>query len=113
MADDTDALLVWSNAPDEAKAHELAETLVTERLAACVHVLPRGHSIYEWQGRLNRDAEWTLMIKSRRGLYPVLEARLKTLHPDDVPEILATPVVHGSPDYLAWLRENTTPPAAD
>jgi len=105
--DDTDALLVWSNAPDAAQAAKLAETLVMEKLAACVHVLPQGYSYYEWDKRLNRDTEWTLMIKTRQTIYPVLEARIKALHPYDVPEIIATPVVQGLPAYLAWMKENT------
>lgn len=106
-----DALIVWSTAPEEPLAATIAETLVREKLAACVHVMPRGQSFYEWEERLNRDTEWTLMIKTRRDRYPALEKRLKELHPYTVPEILVTPVEGGSPEYLEWLVQVTEGPA--
>ncbi|MBF0371732.1 MAG: divalent-cation tolerance protein CutA [Magnetococcales bacterium] len=102
-----EALIVWSNAPDAATAEKLAETLVQEGLAACVHVLAEGRSFYVWEGKLEKDTEWTLMIKTRRGRYEKLAARLTELHPYDVPEILATPIENGHPAYLEWLHRST------
>lgn len=102
-----DAILVWSTVGEESVAETLAETLVAEQLAACVHILPRGRSFYVWQGERHRDEEFTLLIKTRSSLYSALELRLRQLHPYEVPEILATPVAGGLPDYLAWLATNT------
>ena len=103
----SEMVLIWTTAPEESVAIQLAETLIGEQLAACVHLLPQGRSFYRWEGRVHRDPEWTLLIKSRRALYPALEARLLTLHPYDVPEILMTPVARGLPAYEAWLLSVT------
>lgn len=103
----TGVIIVWSNAPDRERAESIAETLVREGLAACVHVLPAGHSHYVWEGRLQVDEEWTLMIKSRQEHATVLQARIAALHPYEVPEILVTPVSAGLPAYLEWLTTVT------
>ena len=99
-------LLVWSNAPDEETAMRIANALVEEKLAACVHTLPQGRSVYRWEGKIHQSAEWTLMIKTRAVCYSALKARLVALHPYDVPEILACPVERGSSDYLKWVVES-------
>ncbi|MBF0161211.1 MAG: divalent-cation tolerance protein CutA [Magnetococcales bacterium] len=108
---DTELVLVWTTVPDEALAASVAESLLREQLAACVHVLPGGRSFYHWQGALHRDAEWTLLIKTRQALYPVLEQRLLALHPYEVPEILQTPITRCLPAYGAWLLASTPLPA--
>ncbi len=100
---EADLILVWTTFPEEALAISVADSLVDEQLAACVHVLPGGRSVYRWQGEIHRDAEWTLLIKTRQAVYPRLEARLRALHPYDVPEILATPVTRSLPAYQEWL----------
>lgn len=97
------ALVVMTTAPNEEVAHQLAETLVQEGLAACVHILPQGRSFYVWEGTLHKDEEWTLLLKTTRDAYPQLEKRLCTLHPYDVPEILALDVAQGLAPYLTWL----------
>ncbi|GAB0058410.1 Divalent-cation tolerance protein CutA [Candidatus Magnetaquicoccaceae bacterium FCR-1] len=100
----TDALVVVTTAPDEAVAESLAEVLVTEGLAACVHILPAGRSIYRWQGEVHKEPEWTLLIKTDRARFAPMRTRLLVLHPYEVPEILALPVEDGNPAYLAWLK---------
>lgn len=100
-------LIVWSNLADEARAREIAVVLVREALAACVHVFPKGTSYYLWEGDLHGEEEWTLMMKTRQGRYAALERRLRQLHPYQTPEILATPVVAGLSDYLAWVDAST------
>lgn len=100
---DEEALLVWSNAPDEVCAERLASALVEEQLAACVHVFAAGRSIYRWQGNIEQASESTLLIKTTRAAHDALVARLCQLHPYDVPEVLAVPVCDGLPAYLDWL----------
>jgi periplasmic divalent cation tolerance protein len=101
----TDAahLLVITNCPDAALAERMARTLVEERLAACVNVLPAMRSLYRWQGQVDSAEEFPLLIKARRADYPALEARIRGLHPYDVPEVIATPIVSGLPEYLGWI----------
>lgn len=107
MTEESGLVLVWTTLPEESLAASVADTLVEEQLAACVHVLPGGRSCYRWQGAIHREVEWTLLIKTRQALYPRLEARLRTLHPYEVPEILLTPVMGSLPDYREWVLDAT------
>ncbi len=102
------AVLVLCTCPGESVALELARTLVREQLAACVNRVPGVSSVYEWAGRICEDTEQLLIIKTTPAGYPALELRLKTLHPYEIPEIIAIPVVMGSPEYLAWLGSAVT-----
>ncbi|MBF0159698.1 MAG: divalent-cation tolerance protein CutA [Magnetococcales bacterium] len=98
--------MVWCSVASDGEAQHIAETVVTERLAACVHLFPSGRSIYRWQGDLQCDHEIMLLIKTQRDLYPLLEQRLRTLHSYRVPEILAVAVAQGLPDYVAWVSHD-------
>ena len=100
-------LLVLTTLPEEKKAREIAEKLVEERLAACVTVSPAAQSFYRWKGRVTRDHEHILFIKTMASVYGRLEARLKELHPYTVPEIIALPIERGLEKYLSWLSEET------
>ena len=100
-------ILVLTTWPAAQDAQALAETLVTERLAACVSVLPEMESVYLWKGRLERDRERQIVLKTTRGRLEALTARVRSLHPYDVPEWLVIPVTAGSEAYLAWLRAST------
>ena len=102
-----DALLVFSTFPDAARAREIGRQLVAERLAACVNPLPGVTSIYLWQGQQEESAETLALLKTRRKLYPALEARLRALHPYEVPEIVAVELAAGLPAYLQWVAEQT------
>ncbi len=87
----------------------LGQTLVEEGLAACIQVIPGGTAIYRWQGQLHTDAQAQLIIKTRRAVWPALQARILELHGDALPELLALPVADGLPAYLRWLAEMTPP----
>ena len=90
----------------DADAVALARTLVEERLAACVNVLPPMTSVYRWKGALEQDREQQLVIKTTSDRVAALEARLRSLHPYEVPEFLILPVGGGSEAYLAWVGES-------
>lgn len=100
---DHPALLVLCSCPDEAVALDIARILVKEGLAACVNRLAPVTSIYRWEGQLREESEQLLLIKTTPARYEALEMRLKALHPYEIPEIIAVPVVTGSSQYLAWL----------
>ena len=99
----TEPLVVLCTCPDEATAVRIARTLVEERLAACANALPGVVSIYRWQGELQDDREVLLLIKSNAGAWAALEARIRELHPYELPEVVAVPIVRGSAAYLSWL----------
>jgi periplasmic divalent cation tolerance protein len=101
------AILVLCTCPDEAVAVDIARVLVKEGLAACVNRISPVTSIYQWDGRLCEAPEQLLLIKTTPARYEALEMRLKALHPYEIPEIIALPVVAGSSQYLAWLNAAT------
>jgi periplasmic divalent cation tolerance protein len=95
--------LVITTCPDMVVAESLADLLVGEHLAACVNILPAGRSVYEWQVRVEKEAEHVLLIKSRSDRLPALEARLREQHPYELPELIAVPIVEGLSPYLEWI----------
>ncbi len=102
------ALVIVCTAPADGEvAVTLARGLVEQRLAACVNMIPGVRSIYRWKDKLEDDRETLLVIKTEPGRYADVEAWLRAHHPYEEPEILALPVVAGSPSYLAWLSAQT------
>lgn len=83
----------------------LARALVERRLAACVHVLAPIRSVYRWQNNVEDAVEIPVHIKSVSSRYVALENAIRDMHPYDVPEIVAVPIVDGLRDYLSWLNE--------
>ena len=106
----TDKIVVLTTCDSEKHAEKLARHLVERRLAACVNILPKARSIYRWQGKIGDAAEWLLLIKSRRDLFPALCTEIQKLHTYEVPEIIALPVVEGAEAYLGWLDGQLTAP---
>jgi periplasmic divalent cation tolerance protein len=103
-------LIVLSTFPNTDTARHIATALVEERLAACVNLCPAVQSIYRWQGQVESAEEVLAIIKTTRSAYGALEERLKTLHPYDVPEIIALPVERGLESYVKWLGESVCAP---
>jgi periplasmic divalent cation tolerance protein len=101
------ALLVMTNLADVASAQALARALVERRLAACVSLLPALQSIYRWNGAVEEAAEVTLLIKTTAARYAELEQAIRTLHPYELPEVIALPVSAGLPAYLGWIAQET------
>lgn len=102
-------LLVQTNCPDGDTAARLAAALVDGRLAACANVLAPCASIYRWQGQVEMATETSLLLKTAADRYPDLEARIRELHPYEVPEIVAWPLAAGLPDYVNWVIAETRP----
>jgi periplasmic divalent cation tolerance protein len=103
-------ILALSTCPDEATARRLAHALVSERLATCVNRLPGVTSTYFWDGRLQDDPEILLIIKTTAARQAELQARLKALHPYELPELVVLPVCGGNEPYLQWVRSGVGPP---
>ena len=103
------ALLVLTNLPDRATAEKLAEALIRKRVAACVNILAPCRSVYRWKGEVQQDEEHPMLIKTTRERYAALEAEIRKAHPYELPEIVAVPIEHGLPAYLAWVADETTP----
>ncbi len=103
-------LIVLTNCPDADVADRIARTLVEQKLAACVNRLPAVDSVYRWQGAVERAMEVPLLIKTTRERLPEVQEAIRALHPYEVPEIVAIPVIAGLPAYLRWVVDETQPP---
>lgn len=100
---------VYITTPDEDTAACLGEKLIELKLAACANILTPIHSIYRWDGAIQKDRESVLLLKTRQCLFSELAAQVKAGHPYACPCIVAWPIVDGSPPYLAWIRNETSP----
>jgi len=103
------ALVVLTTFPNADTARTIAGRLLDEHLVACVTLLPATESHYQWQGERQSATEVPAMLKTTAGKYPDLESRLRSLHPYDVPEIIALPAVRVQPDYLDWIHDSCRP----
>lgn len=104
----TDCVLVMTTWPADASAAAFATMLVQEGLAACVNLQADMDSIYTWKGKVEQDRERQVLIKTTVDRLPALEARIGELHPYELPELVAIPIVAGSRAYLDWVREATS-----
>jgi len=102
-----DAVVFLVTAPSAAEGERIATTLVEERLAACVNVVPGVISTFRWEGAVQREPEVLLIGKTRLERMPAVIARVQALHSYSVPEVLALPILAGAGSYLAWLRDAT------
>ena len=96
-------LIVFTTVPNAAEAESLAEAIVQARLAACVQIMPQMLSVYEWEGKLEKEPEILLIIKTAPHRYDELEAFIKANHSYSVPEITAIDAARGSAEYLCWM----------
>jgi periplasmic divalent cation tolerance protein len=100
--------MVFVTVPEGPGAETLAHALVTEGLAACVNRLPGIESTFRWEGQVQQDRETLLLVKTTAPAYGALERRIRELHPYEVPEVIAVPIVRGSEPYLSWLDASVT-----
>ena len=103
-------LVVLVTASSQEEALLIGRRVVEKKLAACVTVIPKVISIFEWEGSVCEEHEWLLVMKSNADVFEALEVEVKTLHSYEVPEILALSVVKGSSEYLAWVKAMTRVP---
>ena len=103
-----DYVIVLTTIPADADAGAFARTLVDERLAACVNLYPIMESIYRWEGRVERESERQVVIKTARERVVALWDRVREMHPYEVPEFVVLPIVDGNDAYLRWMGDATS-----
>jgi periplasmic divalent cation tolerance protein len=102
----TEYLQVLTTVGSEEEAGRIALLLVERKLAACVQVVGPITSRYRWRGVVEEEREWQCLVKTTRRAYEKVEGAIREVHSYDEPEIIATPIVAGSPAYLAWIEQN-------
>lgn len=102
----TDKRIVLSTAGSEDEARKIALYLVEHQLAACVNIVPRIESIYRWEGKVESNEEYLLLIKTTAERFPEVRDAIRELHSYELPECIAIPIEEGSPEYLRWLANS-------
>ncbi len=102
-------VIVLVTCPDEKTAEGLSDAILNRRLAACVNTVSGMTSKYWWKGKLEKNREHLMIIKTVESRLEELEKTVKENHPYEVPEFIALPVTSGSKDYLGWLKKETGP----
>lgn len=100
-------IVVFVTAANRKEAQNIASALVRHKLAACVNIMEKVHSLFWWQGRVDSAQEALLIIKTRRALLSKLIKKVQSLHSYEVPEIIALPIIAGNKKYLKWINEST------
>jgi len=99
---------VFTTVEKREDAERIASSVVNKRVAACAQVIGPIRSTYWWKGKVEQAEEWLLVMKTREALFSVLEKEIKAIHPYEVPEIIAVPIVAGSASYLEWIEAETS-----
>lgn len=102
----TSKRVVLSTAGSKEEASKIANYLVEHRLAACVNLIPRVESIYRWQGKIESNQEWLLLIKTTADKFAAVRDAIRELHSYELPECIAVAIEDGSPDYLQWIEQS-------
>jgi len=102
----TSYAVVLTTVRSREDARKIAEKLLSERLAACIQLVPID-SLYTWKGEMAAESEVLLLVKTRRERYAELEKAIVSVHEYETPEILLLPVAEGLPAYLSWIDEVT------
>jgi periplasmic divalent cation tolerance protein len=102
-----DEIVVFITTPTREEAEKIGRIMVEEKLAACANILPSVTSFFSWEGKICREEETLILLKSRAALFEKLSEAVKQHHSYAVPEIISLPISAGSADYLKWVRENT------
>ena len=101
-------VIVLTTLPGDFEIRTFARTLVKERLAACVNLLPPMESVYRWEGQVEQETERQMIIKTSRDRVVALWDRIRELHPYETPEFVVLSIQDGSDAYLRWIGESTT-----
>ncbi len=99
------AIVVLVTAPSHSDAADIAKTIVSEKLAACVNLIPHIRSIFYWEDKVQDESETLMLIKTTQNLFDTLKKRIIMTHPYSVPEIISIEIQDGNAEYLNWIFE--------
>lgn len=107
MSKEAEHLLVIATCPGSITAKQIAQDLVANNVAACVNIVPKVVSYYKWSNKVESAEEVLLYIKTTAARFPAVKKRIKSLHPHELPEIIAVPIEDGLTGYLRWIEDST------
>jgi periplasmic divalent cation tolerance protein len=107
LAEEVKHLLVLSTCPGSITAKQIAQDLVANDVAACVNIIPGLTSYFKWSQKVESDVEFLLLIKTTSAHFPAIKKRIKSLHPYELPEIIAISIEDGLEEYLRWVDTST------
>lgn len=96
---------IFCTVPDQATAEKISLNLVSSHLAACCNIVSGVESVYYWEGKVCRDGELLLIIKSTQDKFEKIKEKIIELHPYEVPEVIALPIINGNESYLKWIED--------
>jgi periplasmic divalent cation tolerance protein len=102
-------IVVFITTGADGEAHKIASLLLEKKLAACVNVIPQVESSFWWQGKIDSTRESLLLVKTQAALLPEIIKSVRAAHSNEVPEIIAIPIIGGNTDYLDWINKETMP----
>ncbi len=102
-----DIIDIWINCPDETVADQISEQLIDGRLAACSNIYPAIRSAYRWKGRIEREREVPLLVKSPTRLFDKVVEAVRAIHPYETPSIVGVAIAHVNDDYRDWVIAET------
>ena len=108
----TDKVVILVTAASKKECRKIAKHLVESKLAACVNITQPIESIYRWEGKIAREEEYQLIIKSTRELFPEIKTVISSLHSYHTPEIICLPIIEGSRNYLQWVSDSVKVPGS-
>lgn len=100
-------IMIYCTTSNKDSALKISNELVNKKLVACCNIIPAITSVYNWQNKVNTDAEVLMIMKTKSTLFKLVEQEIKKLHDYEVPEIISTEITDGSEDYLNWIDEQT------
>ncbi len=103
-----DFIVILVTAANRAEAEQIGQSLVEKKLAACCNIVDPIFSIFHWEGKICKENEVLLIVKSVKNRFDGISIEVKKLHSYTTPEIIALPIISGSDDYLNWIKTETT-----
>ncbi len=103
-------IVIYTTCPDSATAESITSKLLQAKQVACVNLLPGIKSQYWWEGKIQKDKEVLVILKTRQSLFKAVEETIKNNHPYQIPEIIALPILQGNASYVSWIHDSVRPP---
>lgn len=101
-----DSIVILCTTNSQESALNIAQTLVKNKLCACVNIIPKVYSVYSWKDKIETDEEYLMLIKTKKDLFEQVNQKIQEIHPYEVPEVISLDITEGSKSYLDWIVSN-------